>query len=130
MPTFAAPTADVDAPTPFRVNRRAMLVTIALVTLVKALLAVALVHHPRAFEDHDPAVGFVRQGALARPHLGQLNHTIQFPIYPLAVASIYSRAEPLLPRRVSPLRAHGACPRRDDVREEAASLLLVPGHGR
>lgn len=66
-----------------------MLRTIVIVTLVKALLAVAVVDHPRRFEDHDLAVGFVRDGEFARLHLGQLNHTIQFPIYPLAVTSIY-----------------------------------------
>ena len=92
MPTRTASTAGADLPTPLRVNRRAMLATIVLVTLVKAVLVAALVPRPRTFEDHDVAVGFVKSGALARMHLGQLNHSIQFPVYPLAVASIYSVA--------------------------------------
>lgn len=92
MLTRTASTPEANSPTPCGVSRRAMLTTIVLLTLVKALLVPALVSRPRTFEDHDVAVGFVTHGALARMHLGQLNHTIQFPVYPLAVAAIYSVA--------------------------------------
>ena len=77
---------------PLRLHRRAVFVVIVLVTLVKAGLAVAFVPHPRTFEDHDVAVGLVEHGALARVHLGQLNHTIQFPVYPAAVSLVYAVA--------------------------------------
>ncbi len=59
------------------------------VTLVKALVVARFVNGPRAFEDVGIAEALVRRGEFVYLHLGQANHTLQFPTYPLSLAAIF-----------------------------------------